>query len=229
MCHRLGVLKWTRKRVQCSNRDRWAHGNILYTRNFMDHIGTLDVNSIRFVDECSFSVNSGIRYYGSSEVGSKALHVSKHDIGINYTLFLMVRLNNKIFAYVTEGRSDSHTYVEFIHQAVNSFDMNGLPLLYPGCCIVSNRAPIHGKCATDILYPYLEQNGIDYLYLLTYSSCLNPVENCFSYLKSLMKSSDFQELLHFYVPTAIYNAIPYLTHDMILNFFRNVSCNYMNL
>ena len=76
----------------------------------MDHIGTFDVNSIRFVDECSFSVNSGIRYYGSSEVGSKALHVSKHDIGINYTLFLMVGLNNKIFAYVTEGPSDSHTY-----------------------------------------------------------------------------------------------------------------------
>ena len=180
----------------------------------MDHIGTLDVNSIRFVDECSFSVNSGIRYYGSSEVGSKALHVSKHDIGINYTLFLMVRLNNKI-AYVTEGPSDSHTYVEFIHQAVNS--------------IVSDRAPIHGKRATDVLYPYLEQNGIDYFYLPEYSPCLNPVENCFSYLKSLMKSSDFQELLHFYVPTAIYNAIPYLTHDMILNFFKNVSCNYMNL
>ena len=95
----------------------------------MDHIGALDVNSIRFVNECSFSINSGIRYYGSSEVGSKALHVSKHDIGINYTLFLMVGLNNKIFAYVTEGPSDSHTYVEFIHQAVNSFDTNGLPVL----------------------------------------------------------------------------------------------------
>ena len=229
VCHRLGVLKWTRKHVQHSNRDRWAHGNILYTRNFMDHVGTLDVNSIRFVDECSFSVNSGIRYYGSSEVGSKALHVSKHDIGINYTLFLMVGLNNKIFAYVTEGPSDSHTYVEFIHQAVNSFDTNGLPVLYPGCCIVSDRAPIHGKHATDILYPYLEQNGIDYFYLPTYSPCLNPMENCFSYLKSLMKSSDFQELLRFYVPTAICNAIPYLTHDMILNFFKNVSCNYMNL
>ena len=134
------------------------------------------------------------------------------------------------YAYnLTEGPSDSHTYVEFIHQALNSFDTNGLPVLYPGCCIVSNRAPIHGKHAMDILYPYLEQNGIDYFYLPTYSPCLNPVENCFLYLKSLMKSSDFQELLRFYVPTAIYNAIPYLTHDMILNFFKNVSCNYMKL
>ena len=141
----------------------------------------------------------------------------------------MVGLNNKIFVYVTEGPSDSHTYVEFIHQAVNSVDMNSLPVLYPGCCIVSDSAPIHSKRAMDILYPYLEQNGIDYFYLPTYSPCLNPVENCFSYLKSLMKSSDLQELLRFYVPTAIYNAIPYLTHDMILNFFRNVSCNYMNL
>ena len=96
----------------------------------------------------------------------------------------MVGLNNKIFACVTEGPSDSHTYVKFIHQAVNSFDTNGLPVLYPGYCIVSDRALIHGKRAMDILYPYLGQNGIDYFYLPTYSPCLNPAENCFSYLKT---------------------------------------------
>ena len=123
--HRLGELKWTHKRVQRSNRSRWSHGNILHTRNFMDYVSNLNVFDICFVDESSFSLNSGTKYYGSSEIGSKALHIAKHSIGPNYTLFLMLGLNNKFFAYVTEGASDSNKYIEFIHQAVNSYDQNG--------------------------------------------------------------------------------------------------------
>ena len=101
--HRLGILKWTRKHVQCSCKDRWNHCNILYTRNFMDHVSSFNPYHVRFVDECSFNVNSGTRYYGSVEVGSRALHISKHNVGPNYTLFLMLGLNNKLFAYVSEG------------------------------------------------------------------------------------------------------------------------------
>ena len=102
----------------------------------MDHVSSLNVFSIRFVDEAGFNINSSVRQYGSSEVGSRALKVSKHHVGPNYTLFLMVGLNNKIFAYVNEGPSDSNTYIEFITQALNSHDQNGEPVLYPGCCIV---------------------------------------------------------------------------------------------
>ena len=37
----------------------------------------------------------------------------------------MLGLNNKLFAYVSEGASDSNTYIEFVHQAYNSYDING--------------------------------------------------------------------------------------------------------
>ena len=80
-----------------------------------------------------------MRYYGSAEVSSRALHILKHNVGPNYTLFLMLGLNNKLFAYVSEGASDSNTYIEFVHQAVNSYNTNGEPVLYPGCCIVADR------------------------------------------------------------------------------------------
>ena len=63
--HRLRPIKWTRKRVQRSNRDRWNYGNILYTRNFMDHVSSYNPYDIRFIDKCGFNINSGIHYYGS--------------------------------------------------------------------------------------------------------------------------------------------------------------------
>ena len=227
--YRLGLLPWTRKKVQRSNRDHWFFTNILYTRNFMDHVSNVDVFSIRFVDEAGFCINSSVRQYGSSEIGSRVLKVPKHHVGPNYTLFLMVGLNNKIFAYVNEGPSDSNTYVEFITQALDSNDRNGEPVLYPGCCIVSDRAPIHGRRSMDILGPSLQERNVEYYYLPPYSPDLNVTEQAFACIKHLMKTSEFQTLLEYHVPTAIYQAVSYLTPDLMYKLFKDVSCNFMNL
>ena len=193
--HRLGVLKWTRKRVQWSCKDWWNHENILYTRNFMDHVSSFSPYHIRFMDECSFNMNSGNRYYGSAEIVSRALHISKHNVGPNYTLFLMLGLNNKIFVYVSKGASDSNTYIEFVHQAVNSYDTNGEPVLYPGCCIVADRAPIHGQHALRVLQPYLDELDIQQFYLPSYSPCLNLVEEFFAIIKVLIMLTDNASVL----------------------------------
>ena len=141
----------------------------------------------------------------------------------------MLGLDNKIFAYISEGASDSFTYIDFIHQAVNSQDINGFPVLYLGCCIVADRAPIHGQHALEILEPYLEELDIQHFYLPSYSPTLNLVEEAFGFLKALMRTTYFQKLLQFYVPTAIYESVTYLTPDIVYKLFRNVSCNYMNL
>ena len=90
---------------------------------------------IRFVDECGYNINSGIHYYGSSESGSRALYITKHNVGPNYTLFLMLGLDNKIFAYVSEGASDSFTYTDFFHQAVNSRDINDFQFFIWGAAL----------------------------------------------------------------------------------------------
>ena len=195
----------------------------------MDHVSSYSPYLLRFVDECSFHINSGNRQYGSAEIGSRALHVSKHNTGPNYTLFLMLGLNNKIFAYVSQGVSDSNTYIEFVHQAVNSYDINGEPVLYPGCCIIADRAPIHGKRALQVLQPYLDQLDIQQFYLPSYSPCLNPVEEFFAIIKVLMRTREFQAILQYHVPTAIYESVTHVPPNVVYKLFRNVSCNYMNL
>ena len=117
----------------------------------------------------------------------------------------MLGLNNKLFAYVSEGASDSNTYIEFVHQAVNSYDINGEPVLYPGCCIVADRAPIHGQCALLVLEPF------------------------FSIVKGLMRTREFQTMLQYYVPTAIYESVSHVPPNIVYKLLRNVLCNYMNL
>ena len=112
---------------------------------------------------------------------------------------------------------------------MNSWDINGFPVLYSGCCIVADRAPIHSQCALDILEPYLEELDIRHFYLPAYSPMLNSCEEAFGYLKTLMRTTHFQNLLQFHVPTAIYASVTYLTPDIVYKLFRNASCNYMNL
>ena len=70
-------------------------------RNFMDHVSSYNPYDIRFIDECGFNIISGIHYYGSVESDSRALHITKHNVGPNYMLFLMLGLDNKVFAYVS--------------------------------------------------------------------------------------------------------------------------------
>ena len=195
----------------------------------MDHVSSFSPYHIRFVDECSFNVNSGNRYYSSAEISSRALHISKHNVGPNYTLFLMLGLNNKIFAYVSKGASDSNTYIEFVHQAVNSYDTNGEPVLSQGCCIVADRVPIHGQRALRVLQPYLDELDIQHFYLPSYSPCLNLVEEFFAIIKVLMCTREFQTMLQYYVPTAINESISHVPPNIIYKLFKNVSCNYMNL
>ena len=161
--------------------------------------------------------------------------VQEHYMYPNTTLvqtthyFLMLGLNNKIFAYVSQGASDSKTYIEFVHQAMNSYNINGEPVLYPGCCIIADRAPIHGQRALWVLQPYLDQLDIQQFYLPAYSPCLNLVEEFFAIIKVLMRTREFQAILQYHVPTAIYESVTHVPLNVVYKLFRNVSCNYMNL
>ena len=107
----------------------------------------------------------------------------------------MLGLNNKLFAYISEGPSDSNTYIEFIHQAVNSYDRNGEPVLYLGCCIFANWAPIHGQHALAVLESYLNELDMHHFFLPSYSPCLNPIEEFLSVNKGLMRTREFQSML----------------------------------
>ena len=115
-----------------------------------------------------------------------------------------------------------------MHQAVNSYDINGEPVLYPGCCIVADRAPIHRQHALLVLEPYLNERDIHF-FLPCYLLCLNPVEEFFSIVKGLMHTREFQTMLQYYVPTAIYKSVLLVPPNIVYKLFRNVLCNYMNL
>ena len=61
-----------------------------------------------------------------------------------------------------------------------------------------------------VLQPYLDELDIQHFYLPSYSPCLNPVEEFFAIIKVLMRTREFQTMLQYYVPTAIYESISHV-------------------
>ena len=66
-----------------------------------------------------------------------------------------------------------------------------------------------------MLLPYLNERDIQHFFLPSYSPCLNPVEEFFSIVKGLMRTREFQTMLQYYVPTAIYESVSHVPPNIV--------------
>ena len=92
---RISCVKFTNKCTQRSNKRRWTDTNMLYTRNFIHFMRSIDVYWLRFINEAHVNCSNGQRYFGVSESGSWCVDISAHPQGQNHTIFSLVGLNDK--------------------------------------------------------------------------------------------------------------------------------------
>ena len=227
--HRISSKQFTMKKTQRSNQRRWTDANILYTRNFFHFMHSVDPFTVRFVDEASVNFAATYRLYGSSESGSRAVDISTHKQGPNYTIFSLVGLNDKCLTTVQPAPSDGLDFINFIHEACTGYNNSGHPIVEPGTLILTDCASVHSGHIQTILKPYLEDLHVLYYFLPRYSPDTNPCEEYFSLLKSLIRQEEFATIADFSVPTAVLAAADAITPDKVYSFFKHASCNYMNL
>ena len=137
----------------------------------------------------------------------------------HYTLHLLAGLYGIGHLNVTHGASDSYTFVDFITECVNSYTDLGVAALRPGDILVVDNAPIHHSQIAEVLKLWLEQ-GIDVVFTPRYSPDMNPVENCFSKIKSVVWRPEFGQILQVNFHLAIYNATQTVTSGDMHSFFR---------
>ena len=106
-------------------------------------MSTVDPYTVLFLDESGFNVSCGVRHYGLSERGSRALHICKQNVGPTYTLFYIGGLMDKTFAKVTSGSSTVYDFVDFIYEACEAFNHRGKPIVPDGVTIVGDCCSIH--------------------------------------------------------------------------------------
>ena len=128
----ISCVKFTSKRTQRSNKRRWTDNNMLYTRNFINFMKSIDVYRLRFIDKVNVNCSNEQRHFGASESGSCCVDISAHPQGQNHTIFSLVGLNNKCFTSCVTAPTDGTDFINFVHDVCTAFNNQGEKIIEPG-------------------------------------------------------------------------------------------------
>ena len=180
--HRSGK-DYSRKRLGKCASERFTHENLVYTQLLLDYLSDKDPSLVKFFDETGFQLpDSGHRVYGYSPVGEQCFDVRRYLSSANITLNFPAGVDGLKYANIVQGAS------RFFSEASQTVDPNTLrPVLEVGDIVVVDNFAAHHGDADVALCSFLNDVGMELLYLPAYSTDLNPVEEVFSKLKYLLK------------------------------------------
>lgn len=223
----LKELQMTFKKIQLSHKDRYTDYNLNYTQQFINYVSTKNPFTLKFMDEMGVTKLDAHPTRGHSYVGTRAIELSKHNRHENHTLSLIVGVDGVKYTKVLPGAANTATFLDFMFHASTAHTLNGQPALRPGDTLILDNCAIHHHEAERILRPYLGQLGIDYLFLPAYSPDLNPAENCFGKIKSLLKRPEFAQIVGQNLTVAVYTASTHISAHDTHSWFRMT--NYINV
>lgn len=221
-------VPYTFKRIKFSARERYTATNLQYTETFMALLNAIDPHRLRFMDESGFRLPEvSMTHYGHAPRGERAIEIIRYHSRPNATLHLLAGLHGVGHCKVTDGASDTYTFVNFITECVNTITEYGVSALMPGNVLVVDNAAIHHSEISQVLKMWLERQGIDVVFTPKYSPDMNPVEECFSKIKGIIRQPQYGQLLQENMHAAIYSTTKHISSGDMYSFFRHtgyISC-----
>jgi transposase len=152
------------------------------------------------------------RLYGRAEPGRRALDHVPGDRGGNVSTIGAISLDGIRTGLSVPGAINGETMLFFVEELL-------IPTLKRGDIVVMDNNPIH---KLDEIEDAIEAVGAWVLFLPTYSPDLNPIELCWSKVKSLLRSLKPRTLPD--LLDALVAAFSSITQYDILGWFRH--CGY---
>ena len=130
-----------------------------------------------FIDESG--INLGLtRLYARSPKGKRARGARPHKRGKNVSLIGALGFSGILTQISLLGATDGLTFEAFIAQRL-------VPNLWAGACVIMDNCSIHKG---EEIEQWITQAGAKLIYLPPYSPDFSPIENCWSKIKSLLRS-----------------------------------------
>lgn len=219
--------KMTFKKVSRQSGDRYTQRNLNYTQDFITYASRANPQKLKFFDESGFKVTVCHRNYGHSKVGEPCIEIGRYVENRNLTLNLLVSLSGVCYFNFLDGPSNTQSYIQFWEEAAESVNENATSALEPGDIVIIDNCPIHRNNGELVVSNFLDRMGIEYMFLPTYSPDLNPVESCFSQIKSILKQERFAGMAVANLKVAIGEAIKEISVDNIAGYYR--ATGYINV
>jgi transposase len=171
----------------------------------------IDPNQYVFVDEMGSHL-AMTRLYARAAPGERVSDEIPGNHKGNFSTIGAISLTGMRTALSVKGAIDSETMVYFVEEML-------APTLQRGDFVFFDNCQIH---KADEIEDAIEARGAWAIFLPPYSPDFNPIENCWSKVKSLLRSlkpRTFEELLN-----ALVKAFSSITRQDILGWFRH--CGY---
>ncbi|PZD75335.1 hypothetical protein C1752_00277 [Acaryochloris thomasi RCC1774] len=130
-----------------------------------------------FIDESGINL-AMTRLYARSTKGERARGDRPSRRGKNVSLIGAISLQGVVTQVALLGATDGLTFEAFISQKL-------IPKLWKGACVIMDNCSIH--LGEDIA-TWIKKAGAKLIYLPPYSPDFSPIENCWSKIKSLLRS-----------------------------------------
>ena len=147
-------------------------------RKWIDSQPTLDVTKLVFLDETGASTNM-TRTRGRAPKGERCVASVPHGHWKTTTFIAGLRYNDITAPMVLDGAMDGEAFLVYVRTFL-------CPTLHPGDIVIADNLRSHKVAGVR---DAIEVAGATLRYLPPYSPDLNPIENLFSKLKTLLRKA----------------------------------------
>lgn len=226
--HRLQGGRRTWKRLSRASLDKLNPANVNYCQDFLNFMSNVDPYRVKCFDESGFRMPDVCRpNYGHSVVNMPCIEVGRYINAPNVTLNLLIGLQGVLYANTEDGATDTATFLNFWGEAAANMMPNGRPILEYGDLILMDNCATHHYAGGYILAEWLDEQGIDVVYLPVYSPELNPIELVFNKLKTLAKQDNIKTVFNRNIHDGIYECLKNVTDLDCYGFYKY--CDYFNM
>ncbi len=133
---------------------------------------------MKFIDEAGSNI-SMTRLFGRGVPGERVIETVPQNYGENISMLASISLNGIDAPMTIEGAVDGLVFLEYVKQVL-------CPTLEPGDIVVMDNLSAH---KINGVSQAIEECGARVLYLPPYSPDLNPIEKCWSKIKTYLRQA----------------------------------------
>jgi transposase len=143
-----------------------------------DLSATLDLRRVKFIDESGINL-AMTRLYGRAPRGERVLGNAPQNYGPNVTLLGALSCTGLEAVMMVEGATDAEVFRAYVRQVL-------CPTLREGDIVIADNLSAHKAAGVR---EAVAAKGARLLYLPPYSPDLNPIEQCWSKIKTFLRAA----------------------------------------
>jgi transposase len=146
--------------------------------HYRDLSAALDLRRVKFIDESGINL-ALTRLYGRAPRGERALGSAPQNYGQNVTILGALSCTGLEAVMTVEGATDADVFRAYVREVLG-------PTLRQGDIVIADNLSAHKAAGVQ---ETIAATGARLLYLPPYSPDLNPIEQCWSKIKTFLRAA----------------------------------------